>query len=49
VIKDNVLVGAILLGDLQGSNEIQQAIKMKKDISSLKQDLKSMGFDISRL
>jgi nitrite reductase (NADH) large subunit len=35
VLKDNVVVGAILLGDLKGSNEIQQAIKMKQNISSL--------------
>jgi nitrite reductase (NADH) large subunit len=47
VIKDNVLVGAILLGDLKGSNEIQRAIRMKKDISSLQQDLGKMGFDLS--
>ena len=40
VLKDNVVVGAILLGDLKGSNEIQQAIKMKKDISSLSQDIR---------
>ncbi|MEJ2070829.1 MAG: FAD-dependent oxidoreductase [Syntrophobacterales bacterium] len=40
VLKDNVVVGAILLGDLRGSNEIQQAIKMKKDISSLGQDIR---------
>ena len=39
VIKDNVLAGAILLGDLRGSEEIQQAIKTKKGISALKQEL----------
>ncbi len=49
VIQDNVLVGAILLGDLRGSNEIQQAIRMKKDITSLKQDLDRADFDFSRL
>lgn len=49
VLKDNILTGAILLGDLTGSNEIQQAIKMQKDLSSLKQDLERMGFDLSRL
>lgn len=38
VLKDNIVVGAILLGDLRGSKEIQQAIKMKKDFASLKQD-----------
>ena len=40
VLKDNVVVGAILLGDLRGSNEIQQAIKTKQDISSLSQDIR---------
>ncbi len=39
VIKDNVLAGAILLGDLRGSEEIQQAIKTQKDIPALKQEL----------
>lgn len=39
VTKDHIVTGAILLGDLRGSTEIQQAIRMKKDISSLKQDL----------
>jgi len=39
VIKDNIVIGAILLGDLRGSREIQQAIKMKQEISSLQRDL----------
>jgi nitrite reductase (NADH) large subunit len=49
VFKDNVLVGAILLGDLQGSKEIQEAIKLKKDLASLKQDLEDLGFNLSTL
>jgi nitrite reductase (NADH) large subunit len=49
VFKDHVLVGAILLGDLQGGNEIQQAIKDKKDLASLKPDLEKLGFDVSGL
>ena len=39
VIKDNIVIGAILLGDLRRSREIQQAIKMKQEISSLQRDL----------
>jgi len=49
VIKDNVPVGAIFLGDLTGSKEIQQAIRDQKDLSSLKPDLEAMGFDLSAL
>jgi nitrite reductase (NADH) large subunit len=49
VIKDNVLVGAILLGDIRGSKEIEQAIKAKKDISALKIDLAGEEFDFKRL
>jgi nitrite reductase (NADH) large subunit len=46
VVKDNIVAGSILLGDLRGSNEVQQAIKMKKNISSLKAELDKMGFII---
>lgn len=49
VFQDNVLVGAILLGDLRGSKEIQQAIREKKDLASLKPELEGLGFDLSAL
>jgi nitrite reductase (NADH) large subunit len=49
VIKDNALVGAILLGDIRGSEEIQQAIMSKKDIPSMKQNLARADFDFSLL
>ena len=49
VIKDNVLVGAILLGDIQGSKEIEHAIKAKKEISPLKNELADEHFDFKRL
>jgi nitrite reductase (NADH) large subunit len=39
VLKENVVVGTILLGDLRGSQEIQQAIKTGQDISALKREL----------
>jgi len=49
VMKDNILVGAILLGDIRGSAEIQQAIKEKKDVSSLKTELAAENFDFQKL
>jgi nitrite reductase (NADH) large subunit len=49
VLQDNVLVGAILLGDLRGSQEIEQAIKAKKDLSALKAELAGGSFDFQRL
>jgi len=47
VLRENRIVGAILLGDTRGKDEIQQAIRSKKDISSLKADL--ANFDFTRL
>ena len=49
VIKDNILVGAILLGDLKGSAEVQQAIKARQDISSVKAELADENFDFRKL
>jgi len=49
VTQDNVLVGAILLGDLRGSKEIEQAIKAKKDLAALKQDLAGQDFNFPGL
>jgi nitrite reductase (NADH) large subunit len=39
VLKDNVLMGAILLGDLQGSAAILKAMKEKTDLTPFRQDL----------
>lgn len=49
VIKDNILIGTILLGDNHGAEEILEAIKNKKDISGLKADLAKPDFDFARL
>ena len=49
VIQDNLLVGAILLGDIRGSAEIQAAIKKKLDLSPLKDELVQADFDFKRL
>jgi len=49
VIQDNLLVGAILLGDIRGSAEIQAAIRKKTDVSLLKGELAQADFDLERL
>jgi nitrite reductase (NADH) large subunit len=45
VIQDNILVGAILLGDIRGSAEIQAAIKEKQDVSEFITALAQGDFD----
>ncbi|MBI5968654.1 MAG: NAD(P)/FAD-dependent oxidoreductase, partial [Deltaproteobacteria bacterium] len=49
VIKDNAIIGVILLGDIRGSEEIQRAIKSKRDISPFKGKLEQGEFDFSQL
>ena len=49
VIRDNLLVGAILLGDIRGSAEIQAAIRKHQDISLFKDELARDEFDFTRL
>jgi nitrite reductase (NADH) large subunit len=49
VVQDNLLVGAILLGDIRGNSQIQAAIKKKLDISALREDLARPDFDFTRL
>ena len=49
VIQDNLMAGAILLGDIRGSAEIQAAIKKKQDISRFKGELARADFDFERL
>ncbi len=49
MIQDNLLVGAILLGDIRGSAEIQAAIRRNTDISRLKGELAQADFDFKRL
>jgi hypothetical protein len=39
----------ILLGDIRGRDEIQRAIKIKKDISAVKENLGYEKFDFSAL
>jgi nitrite reductase (NADH) large subunit len=49
VVRDNLLVGAILLGDIRGSAEIQAAIRKQQDISLFKDELAQEDFDFTRL
>ena len=49
VLQENCIVGAVLLGDTRGKEEIQKAIQSKKDIASLKKELAEEKFDFSRL
>lgn len=49
VLRDNTIVGAMLLGDIHGSDYIQYAIKNSKDISEVKGEIMSESFDFSRL
>jgi nitrite reductase (NADH) large subunit len=49
VIRDNLLVGAILLGDIRGSAAIQAAIRTQQDISPVKDELARDNFDFNRL
>jgi nitrite reductase (NADH) large subunit len=49
VFQDRFLVGTILLGDTRGQEEIQRAIKIKKDMSFFKKNLADGQFDFSCL
>jgi nitrite reductase (NADH) large subunit len=49
VLQDNIITGMILLGDIRGRDEIQRAIKSKKDVSAIKENLADERFDFSAL
>ncbi len=49
VIKDNIIIGTILFGDITGSDKILKAISSKTDISSFKEELNKPGFDFTKL
>ncbi len=48
VVRDNILIGAILLGDIQGADEIQESIRLKQPIGALR-PMAVPDFDLSRL
>jgi nitrite reductase (NADH) large subunit len=49
VLQDSVIIGAILFGDVRGSDEIQSAIHMRKDIAPVKSRLGDPNFDFKKL
>jgi len=49
VLKDNVIMGTILFGNINGSEQIQQAIKMQKNVGAFKNELANENFDFNRL
>jgi nitrite reductase (NADH) large subunit len=49
VLQNNIITGMILLGNIRGRDEIQRAIRSKKDISSIKENLGDERFDFSSL
>jgi len=49
VLQDNIITGMILLGDIRGKDEIQKAIKSKKNVSAIKENLADERFDFSAL
>lgn len=49
VLRDNAIIGAVLLGDTQGADYIQYAIQTGRDISDVKDEIMEEGFDFKRL
>jgi nitrite reductase (NADH) large subunit len=49
VLRDNVIIGAVLLGDTRGADYIQYAIQAGRDISDVKNEIIEEGFDFKRL
>ncbi len=49
VVKDDILIGAILLGDIRGGKEIQKAIELKRNISAFKNKLNDLNFNFAAL
>jgi nitrite reductase (NADH) large subunit len=49
VLQDNKIIGTILFGNISGSEEIQQSIRTKKDVSAFKKELADENFDFNRL
>lgn len=49
VLDADVIIGAVLLGDVRGADYIQYAIQRKIDISSFREHLLDGDFDFSRL
>jgi nitrite reductase (NADH) large subunit len=48
VMENNQIVGCIMLGDTKAFNKITKAMSEKKDISQMKDQILSKGFDLSK-
>jgi len=49
VLENNRIVGCIMLGDVAGFNQVTKAMGEKMDVSQLKDEIFSEGFDFKRL
>lgn len=49
VLKEDRIVGAILLGDIRGNDRLQKAIKSGQNVSAFKKSLAADPFDFSKL
>lgn len=49
VLEDNHIIGCIMLGDTSGFVKITKAISEKKDISAIKDQILSEGFDMNNI
>ncbi len=49
VLENNRIVGCIMLGDTGGFNQVTRAMGKKLDVSQLKDEILSEGFDFKRL
>jgi nitrite reductase (NADH) large subunit len=49
VLRDNAVIGAVLLGDIRGADYIQFAIQAGRDISDVRDEIMEEGFDFKRL
>ncbi|UCF83732.1 MAG: NAD(P)/FAD-dependent oxidoreductase [Desulfobacteraceae bacterium] len=47
VVDNNKIIGCIMLGDTKGFNKITKAISEKLDVSQIKDQLLSMGFNLN--
>jgi len=49
VLKDDIIVGCILLGDISGSREILYAMGKRRNVKNLKDQMRTKGFDFKQL
>ena len=49
VLKDDIIVGCILLGDISGSREILYAMGKRRNVKNFKDQMRTKGFDFKQL